>query len=90
MKKVFENLHKRIAKAVSHYWLTREQQANKQKNSSRVDQGLRSAVTGGAQMDDFIALITEIILEAGVDEKHIFHNKNLELPGFSVLQKNGT
>ncbi len=82
MKNIFINLHERIATAVSHYWLTREEQANKQKNSGRADQGLRSAVTGGAQMDGFISLITEIILEAGIDERHVFHNKNLELPGF--------
>lgn len=82
MDRILVNLHERLSKAVSHYWLTREQQANRQKNSGRADQGLRSAVTGGAQMDGFISLITEIILEAGVDEKYIFHNKNLELPGF--------
>jgi hypothetical protein len=33
-------------------------------------------------MDGFISLITEIIVEAGIDESFIFHKKNLELPGF--------
>jgi len=33
-------------------------------------------------MDGFISLITEIIIDAGVAERHIYHNKNLELPGF--------
>ena len=33
-------------------------------------------------MDGFISMLTEIILEAGIDKKCIFHNKNLELPGF--------
>lgn len=33
-------------------------------------------------MDGFILLITELILEAGIREKHIFHNTALELPGF--------
>ena len=33
-------------------------------------------------MDGFITLMTEIIVKAGIDECFIFHNKNLELPGF--------
>ena len=33
-------------------------------------------------MDGFIALITELILEAGIKQEHIFHNTALELPGF--------
>ncbi len=33
-------------------------------------------------MDGFITLITDIIIEAGVDKSDIYHNKNLELPGF--------
>jgi hypothetical protein len=82
MEKILGNLPDRVAKAVSVYWTTRENQARKQESSGRADQGLRSAVTGGAQMDGFITLMTEIIVEAGIDERFIFHNKNLELPGF--------
>ena len=82
MEKILGNLPDRVAKAVSVYWATRENQARKQESSGRADQGLRSAVTGGAQMDGFIALMTEIIVDAGIDERFIFHNKNLELPGF--------
>ncbi len=33
-------------------------------------------------MDGFIGLLTEIIVAAGIEDRHIFHNKNLELPGF--------
>jgi hypothetical protein len=82
MDKVIANLNSRLAKAISHYWLTRENQAKKQEGSGRADQGLRSAVTGGAQMDGFISLLTDIIVDAGIEQRHIFHNKNLELPGF--------
>ena len=82
MEKIIKDLNKRVAKAVSHYWLTRENQARKQEGAGRADQGLRSAVTGGAQMDGFIALLTDLIVDAGIDERHVFHNKNLELPGF--------
>ena len=33
-------------------------------------------------MDGFIQLMTELILEAGIREEHIFRNTALELPGF--------
>lgn len=82
MEKIIGNMPERVAKAVSLYWATRENQAKKQEISGRADQGLRSAVTGGAQMDGFIGLLTEIIVAAGIEERYIFHNKNLELPGF--------
>src|SRR4030042_6959640 len=82
MEKILRNLPERVANAVSHYWATRESQAKKQEISGRAEQGLRSAVTGGAQMDRFIGLLTEIIIEAGIEERYIYHNKNLELPGF--------
>jgi hypothetical protein len=82
MSSLLNNLGERISSAVSHYWKTRENQTKKQATSGRADQGLRSAVTGGAQMDGFISLLTEVIVGAGVKENHIYHNKNLELPGF--------
>jgi hypothetical protein len=53
------NLHERIANAVAHYWKTRSTQGSKQKNGGRTDQGLRGAVTGGAQMDGFIELLCQ-------------------------------
>ena len=51
-------------------------------NKGISDAGLRSAVTGGAQMDGFIRLFTEIIVEAGMEEKYVFRKRLLELPGF--------
>ncbi len=82
MEKILRNLSEKVSRAITHYWSTREKQAGKQKTSGSSDQGARSAVTGGAQMDGFIALMTEIIIEAGIEERYIFHNKHLELPGF--------
>ncbi len=43
---------------------------------------MRSAVTGGAQMDGFIDLFTDLIVSAGVSKDHIFYSRLLELPGF--------
>jgi hypothetical protein len=75
-------LNQRVAKAVASYWSTRQRQSAKQGASGQRDQGARSAVTGGAQMDGFIKLVTELIEESGIKSQHIFHNTALELPGF--------
>ena len=82
MQNVMNNLPKRVSQAVAAYWLTRERQQKKQDTSGSKDQGLRSAVTGGAQMDGFINLFTDILIEAGMDKTHILSKKALELPGF--------
>jgi hypothetical protein len=71
-----------VAKAVAHYWQTRAAQRNKQETGGRADQGLRSAVTGGAQMDGFIDLFTKLVTQAGIPENCIFRKKAVELPGF--------
>src|SRR3990170_3972653 len=77
-----DNPSKHISQAVSHYWRTRQDQSQRQAKFGRADQGARSAVTGGAQMDGFITLITDLIIKAGADASDIFYNKHLELPGF--------
>ena len=82
MKKIFDDIEKHVAQAVSHYWLTRKAQKDKQKRSGVSDAGLRSAVTGGAQMDGFITLFKGLIVDAGIDKDYIHEKKSLELPGF--------
>lgn len=78
----FHNLSKDVSHAVTSYWKTRQTQITRQTTSGRTDQGARSAVTGGAQMDGFINMISNLIIEAGIGKEFIFHNKSLELPGF--------
>lgn len=70
------------SKAVAHYWQTRAAQRVKQEAGEKTDQGFRSAVTGGAQMDGFIDLFTDIATEAGISLTCIFRKKAVELPGF--------
>ena len=77
-----EDVGKRVAKAVRQFWRIRQQQARKQGVAGRKDQGARSAVTGGAQMDGFVDLVSDLILAAGIDEKCLFRSRCLELPGF--------
>ena len=71
-----------VANEVAHFWRTREKQTKRQRESGRKDRGARGAVTGGAQMDGFIGLFTDLILMAGIEEKFIFRKRCLELPGF--------
>jgi hypothetical protein len=76
------DLDARVGEAVRHFWMTRERQARRQGAAGQKDQGARSAVTGGAQMDGFIGLLTEVILATGLEKRHIYHQRALELPGF--------
>lgn len=93
-----KNLAARSREAVAHYWKTRSAQRDKQQQTGRSDQDARSAVTGGAHMDGFIRLFTDLICDAGISRESLFCNKALELPGFFrptkewdlVIVKDGT
>lgn len=79
-----ERLRARVEVAVKHYWKTRSRQAKKQGAArGRKDAGLRTAVTGGAQLDGFIALIRDLLVESGLERAHVFlGRKETVLPGF--------
>lgn len=79
---IIRNLAERSGRAVAHYWKTRQGQRHKQQQTGKADQGLRSAVTGGAQMDGFIDLFTELIADSGISNRYVFRKKAVELPGF--------
>ena len=68
--------------AIRFYWETRSKQSLKQRAAGGSDQGLRSAVTGGAHMNGFIELLTKLVIEAGIDRSHIYYDQSLELPGY--------
>lgn len=74
----------RLRDAVSLYWNTLDEQANRQrsKGSNDSDRGWRSAVTGGKQMDGFSQLIQWWLLEHKVPESDIHRQRNLEIPGY--------
>lgn len=79
---IISKIDEKTSTAVAHYWKTRTTQRQKQATGGKTDQGLRSAVTGGAQMDGFINLFTELIEQAGIPLRYIFHKKCMEIPGF--------
>jgi hypothetical protein len=78
---ILRDLSAQTSKAVAHYWTTRTGQSDRQRKAGKADQGLRSAVTGGAQMDGFITLFTNLIASVGIPEQYVF-TKTTELPGF--------
>lgn len=78
---ILSDLPRQVRDAVRFYWQTRTKQLEKQAGSGAKDQELRSAVTGGAQMDGFISLLTRLVIEAGVERSQVFYNESLELPG---------
>lgn len=76
------NLEKQMVNAVRYFWKTRSAQQKKQAGSGKRDQGDRGAVTGGGQLDGFIDLISDLVIEAGFPKESIIRDKNVELPGF--------
>jgi len=76
------HIEDRIREAVSMYWRTRAAQRDRQQKSGASDQGLRSAVTGGAQMDGFVEFFADLIADAGMPRESIARKKAVELPGF--------
>ena len=73
---ILAELPKYTREAVRFYWQTRSQQLEKQRKAGGSDQGSRSAVTGGAQMDGFIELLTKLVIEAGIDRAHIYYEQS--------------
>jgi len=80
--RTLENLGPRTRDAVAHYWRTRLAQRDRQQQTGKLDQGSRGAVTGGAQMDGFIRLFTDLICDAGIAREYLSSERTLELPGF--------
>jgi hypothetical protein len=80
---VLREIDRRTRDGVARYWATRAAQQEKQELGGKTDQGFRGAVTGGAQMDGFVQLFTDLVTESGLPEKYVFRRKTLlELPGF--------
>ena len=70
--------------ALRHFWRARKQASKAQKKRGASDQGGRSSVTAGKNMDGFIKMVERLIRANGIDDCEI-HTKgriNLTLPGY--------
>jgi len=69
--------------AVKAFWKNRESAKRKQIKMGKADQGERSGVTGGKNMDGFLTLVLDIIKANGLAHAEIHQNKSmLTLPGY--------
>lgn len=77
-------MNERLSQAVTHFWATRAGQHKKQGSTSGTkDYGNRAAVTGGKQLDGFIRLINELLVEGGLSDATIYTKKrDTVLPGY--------
>jgi hypothetical protein len=69
--------------AVKAFWGNRAAAVAKQTELGRKDQGERASVTGGKNMDGFMALIQDVILANGLRNAHMMIGRRvLTLPGY--------
>jgi hypothetical protein len=78
----------RLSEAIRHFWKTRQKQADLQGTRSGTrDSGSRTAVTGGKQLDGFVELLRDFLVDAGVDHTSVCTSKKVELPGWYRAEK---
>jgi len=78
----------KLKSAVAQFWSSRETQAQKQGIKTGIrDAGARAAVTGGSQMDGFVALVRDLLEESGVDSPVVYCERHIELPGWFRPEK---
>ena len=78
----------KLKSTVAQFWSSRETQAQKQGAKTGVrDAGARTTVTGGSQMDGFVALVRDALEESGVDRPVVYCERYVELPGWFRPEK---
>lgn len=79
-------LEERVSEAVRFFWNQRKSQGKGSETTGEYV-GRRAQVTGGKQLDGFVDLLQEILIEAGVPKECLFTSSDLELPGFYRANK---
>lgn len=74
---------KKARLAVKAFWKSREAARKKQVDSGKADQGERSGVTSGKNLDGFIDLVLDLVRKNGLAQADIHQNRAvLTLPGY--------
>ena len=77
------NYDTKARSAVRKFWIRRNKAAQKQRARGKADQGERSAVTAGGNMNGFIDLVIDVVRANGLPDAEIkLQRKLLTLPGF--------
>jgi len=73
-----------VKKAVAHFWQTRlDQERSQGRRTGQRDYGSRTAVTGGRQLDGFVAFVRQLLGESGLGEEAIHvQRRRTVLPGY--------
>lgn len=74
------NYPQNVKKAVKFFWNGRSEASTKQKEKGKKDQGNRSAVTGGKNLDAFAELLVDLVKKNGLKDADI-HTSSTTLPG---------
>jgi len=79
-----DDLESRVRRAVQHFWQTRRKQAQEQgRRTGKRDYGNRAAVTGGKQIDGFIHLMRDLLVESELPPNSIhLRKREIVLPGW--------
>ena len=83
-------LDRMMPKAIKHFWRARLLASRTQRNRGAADQGNRSGVTAGKNLDGFVAMVRDIIVDNGVakTDVHTCGREELTIPGFYRPTKN--
>lgn len=77
------NYQNRATDAIKHFWEQRQMARERQQRYGRPDQGERSGVTAGKNMDGFIALVADIVRANGLAAADIHvQGRVVTLPGY--------
>jgi type II restriction enzyme len=77
------DLDDNIREAVRAFWGNRESARRKQVESGKADQGERSSVTAGKNMDGFLAIVQQLVAANGLPDAQVrVSRKLLTLPGY--------
>lgn len=79
-----------MPQAIRHFWKGRMLAAKSQRRRGTSDQGNRSGVTAGKNLDGFIAMVRELIVDNGIAKADVCTGVRggLTLPGFYRPTKN--
>lgn len=77
------DFERKAHEAVQAFWGNREAAKQKQIEAGKADQGERAGVTGGKNMDGFMALVLDIVRANGLAHAQIYESGTLlTLPGY--------
>lgn len=79
-----------IDEAVRHFWRARTEAAENQRERGAADQGNRGGVTAGKNLDVFIDMVRQLIVDNGIADAEVYTKGKamLTIPGFYRPTKN--